>query len=220
MKCPSHHPTSKVHVSNAKCHYWLGLWSPEAVFARFVYWTLVFFLLTFWILLPGRRQGRRELNSLSWGWDNLHNYAGFCMRHLSFLIHSFIPLLIHHLYMSVWSHGSLLHTLHYNPTWCCSFGSQVVLALDFGSSFRSTPLPIWHALISLFFEQFLLPVSTRCYRLLCMLLDPAQESAISPGVLECFDWRIVSERKVWVLTDTESRIFEKRKMRCLPFSLE
>ena len=138
------------------------------------------------------------------------------MRDLSLLIHSFIPLLIHHLYMSVWSHGSLLHTLHYNPTRCCSFGSHV-LALDVGSSFRSTPLPIWHALISLFFEQFLLPVSTRCYRLLCMLLGPAQESAISPGVLECSDWRIVSERKVWVLTDTESRIFEKCKMRRLPF---
>lgn len=67
---------------------------------------------------------------------------------------SFIPLLIHHLYTSVWSYGSLFHTLHYNPTWCCSFGSRVVLALDFGSFFRLTPLPIWHTLFSVFWAVF------------------------------------------------------------------
>ena len=56
-----------------------------------------------------------------------------------------------------------------------------------------------------------------------MLPAPAQESAISPGVLEWFDWRIASEREVWmlwVLTDTGSRILEKCEMRHLPFHLE
>lgn len=77
---------------------------------------------------------------------------------------SFIPLLIHHLYTSVWSYGSLFHTLHYNPTWCCSFGSRGCSSFGLWEFLQVDSFAhLTHSLLC-FLSSFCSHMSTRCYR--------------------------------------------------------